>query len=465
MSVFRRKAFYPNNMIKTLGDARPKFRDLAPGVQHQLAELVWSASAKRRRHSVYEDAVTIGYDELNKKFGRGRFRQLNEELELFDRLDELYRTSGTKGHTAGYRIKPDIQEAIERMLNNIKAGKRTVSLVYEDGREMLKVPKAVPAKGMDGQTIKNWKGVKGLKPAPVDIGSLKRLLRFLEKAKHSHDLFADMSEDEVERLLESSLKLLALASSKVAYGHVIHAYEQAGSGRLYAQGINLQNSQRLIKQVALYGLWEYDIANCHFAIFQQMADRVSFDTPHIDRYLANKKVTRQGIADRVGISYDEAKDCLLMTMYGAPASPWPENAIPEAIGVEAAKRLFADPAFRGISEEIKGGRAAILEAQPVITGRGGVRRIQNAFGRFIDADATAPEKLAHLVQGVEAWMMDLMATLHADDIVLLQHDGFASTRQLDCKQLERLVLDKTGFVIELEESRLSVPAHMNKPRD
>lgn len=465
--MFRRKAFYPNNMIQTLGRVRPKFKDLATVDQHKFAELIWSVGAdKRKAHSVYEGAISFSYEELDRKFQRSQFKRLNEALQFFDRLDESYRTDGGKGHTAGWRLQPDITVAIDRMLDNIKAGKKMVKLVYEDGRNMLKEPKTVPAKGRDGQTIDRWKKAKTLKSPPVNMMGLRRLLKHLERTKRGKtaDLFSAISEAEIDRLLDIGHKALALSSSTIAYGKMIHSYEQIDSGRLYAQGINLQNSQRLLKQVALYGLWEYDIANCHYAIFKQMAKRVEIDTPHIDHYLQNKEATRKGIADRVGITPKEAKDCLIMTLYGSPASPYHENAIPEAIGVDAAKRLFVEPTFKGLAEEIKGGRAAILSTQIVLTGRGGQQVIKNAFGRAIDIEQTAPQKLAHLVQGVEAWMMDLMVSLHSEDIVLLQHDGFASTRKLEPDMLTRMLLAKTGYLVELEEVRICVPADLGKPR-
>jgi hypothetical protein len=43
------------------------------------------------------------------------------------------------------------------------------------------------------------------------------------------------------------------------------------------------------------------------------------------------------------------------------------------------------------------------------------------------------------------------------DIVLLQHDGFASRKQLDIALLERVIHEKTGYRMRLEENQIDIP--------
>lgn len=462
---YRRPKFFPvDPIVNALIKERPHFANLSDEIQRVLAEMIWSSVEKRKQHTVHENAVSISYLELDRKFSRSRFRHMNEELQLFERLSESYRIKGGTGHTAGWRLLPDIAEAVDQALDAV--ARNSVQLKYEDGRRVLKAPAPLPAKDMNNQTIKGWAGAKQLQHPHVDVVGLRRLLKYLEKKMTSpvEDLFYYMTNDGYLRRLSAIRRLIALASTDIAPGQVIHAYEQINSGRIYAQGPNLQNSPRVLKEVALYGMWEYDIANCHYAVFQQMASVVGVGTPCIAAYLANKKATRQNIADRVGINYEDAKECLLMVMYGAPANPFPDNAIPSAIGEDAAKRLFADPVFMGIADEIKRGRTAILAAQAVLTGQGGKQVIKNTKNLSIAADAPAAERLAHLIQGVEALMLDTMTTVHADAVALMQHDGFASTRRLDRAQLCRLVFERTGYDIELEETQIYTSADLGSPR-
>jgi hypothetical protein len=70
--------------------------------------------------------------------------------------------------------------------------------------------------------------------------------------------------------------------------------------------------------------------------------------------------------------------------------------------------------------------------------------------------------LAHLIQGVEARMLKVVLKLYAPEIVLLQHDGFASKSRLDVRLLERTISEEIGYSVVLEEERIWVPADLNK---
>jgi len=66
------------------------------------------------------------------------------------------------------------------------------------------------------------------------------------------------------------------------------------------------------------------------------------------------------------------------------------------------------------------------------------------------------KRMAHLIQGVEAFLLRTALRLYPDDIILLLHDGFVSTRQLDKEWIEKEVKDITEYDMELSESQLSV---------
>lgn len=453
----KRAAFFVDGMVRMLRRVRPHFKAETPEIQHAIASLIWQASIKSREHSKYDGAVFFTYKELEKKFGRGKFPAINQRLDMFEMLREDY----TKSYARGYKLKPDIAVAQQKMLKHIRTHRPAVMLMLEDGRYMRKVPEAVASKDMSGITASKWEGAKQLLPTPVDIERLRDLLQWLERQikANTKDLFSAVDVESLRRLEEVAGKILAMASFDISgtRGLVIHHYVEADSGRLYAQNINLQTAPRLIKQTALHGLWEYDIENCHYSIFNQMAHRAGFEAENIKSYLAHKKDTRQGIADRMDISFEQAKVCLLAIMYGARASEFHENAIPDAIGQAAAKRLFKDAVFKGIHEDIKKGRQIILAAQTSSRGT-----ICNAIGKTISDKESAPKRLAHLIQGVEASILKEILKLYSSDLVLLQHDGFASKRPLDVRLMEQAIHDNTGYCMKLEGEQISIPPDLNR---
>ncbi len=190
-----------------------------------------------------------------------------------------------------------------------------------------------------------------------------------------------------------------------------------------------------------------------------MAQRAGYDAENIKRYLVGKLKTRMGVASRIGITFEQAKVCLLAIMYGARANAFHENAIAEAIGQRAARLLFRDRVFTNIHEDIMRGRKIILGAQRPSRGV-----IFNAVGKSISATGGAPERLAHLIQGVEASMLKVVLDLHGADIVLLQHDGFASRKRLDGALLAQAIHEKTGYRITLEEHQIDIPPDLNKTK-
>jgi hypothetical protein len=70
--------------------------------------------------------------------------------------------------------------------------------------------------------------------------------------------------------------------------------------------------------------------------------------------------------------------------------------------------------------------------------------------------STLSKMLAHLIQGVEAKALKTVIDLYPNDIVLLQHDGFAATKKLDSKVIMDAVKEATGYQMDLESSRIQI---------
>ena len=66
------------------------------------------------------------------------------------------------------------------------------------------------------------------------------------------------------------------------------------------------------------------------------------ELPEVCHYLGNKEAVRAGLAQRVEISEDDAKACLIALIYGARFTLWAKAEIPNLIGPARARKLFAD---------------------------------------------------------------------------------------------------------------------------
>ena len=455
----KRDDLIPEDFLVYLKKAIPGFRVESDRHQMALAKMLWNGTNKKRAHSHYADHLRFHHTEMDEAFGRRQFNPVNERLGLFTvtawSVDEKF--------TKGYALTDLARQALETYL--AKVYKKPTSLLYMDAsgiKVQKSLPEAVASRGMDGMTTTAWRRAKTLNAARVDLDGLHRLRTWTVKTRDAWraghppptGLFAQIPSLEViERLADAAGRIIRMARTDIlGDGYIMHRYAQSRSGRLYGVGVTLQNAPTLIKQAALAGQWEYDFSNCHFTILDQMAARFGHDCMAIRHYLDNKHPIRQSIAEQAGITAEQAKVCLLATLYGARASLSEKNAIPEEIGADAAERLYRVEQFLAIKADIQGARQKILAGWPRT--RNG--RLVNAFGKAIPRTAKAEERLAHLIQGVEALALKTVINMHPDEVCLVQHDGWASPDRLNAKTIEAAVLDATGYRLDLEEERIQI---------
>jgi len=449
----------PEDFLNHLVASIPGFSGESRQHQFELSRMAWIGMTKSNQHSHVEHAMTFFYKDLNLAFGRSKFSKINS------RLNFLNRTPGwslNRGHTRGYFFSEHVRLSIEEYLARAPWDS-TTRLLMADGKSLKSIPRAVASKDKAGVTTRAWVNAKGLNLVTVDLKALDRLktelLTACDELRRS-DVTASAASypvlASVERVVNMIGKVSRLSMTEAAgSGRMAHHYEEATSGRLYPIGISLASAQTVVKDAALTGNWEYDIANCHYAIFAQMAKKSGHECPAIADYLDRKDDTRSAIATKAGISVRQAKTCLVALMYGARASSWHENAIPTEIGAEAAERLYLSPAFKALTADIAKARDVIL-SRCASSPKGWK---VNAFGKSISGETSKAQQMAHLLQGVEAKALQAVINSFPDDVVLVQHDGFASRNKLNVAEVSDAIFTATGYHLVLEERLLEADAY------
>lgn len=461
-----RSTFTPESFVEQLAFDVPGFAKETREVQAAVAGIIWIGACSDRDHSIHEGYWSFHHTEIAAAFGR-KFNEINGRLAFFDVYGKWRFASkffGEDGFTKGYRLTARFQASLDMILAN--RDPKMTRLMDARGLKYRTLPKAVASQDMSGVTTNRWKAANEddcvLKLVPVNIPEILKLLDVTEEKitnwrRREHPSGDPIFEDDpdldyLEDLRLSALKLVVVAQTDIGGpGKVMHRYVESESGRLYATGTaNLQNARKILRHAALSGFWDYDIENCHFSIIAHMAAHAGFRCCAIENYIANKAQVRTDIAQAVGITIDETKRCLIALMYGAKTTSWYENAIPRTIGAGAARRLNESPVFSAIAEDVKNAGARIL-ATTEPNRQGG---LVNAFGKSLQG-GNPSQRLAHLIQGVEAQALRACFVLHPDSIMLLQHDGFTSTRQLDATPMEMAMKRITGYTFELAEKRIS----------
>jgi hypothetical protein len=447
-----RSVTVPEDFLSHLKATIPGFSGETELHQFALACMAWIGRSKSNRHNYFEGFMTFSYKDLDEAFGRSKFESVNKRLGMFQRTSNW---SKTQHRTRGYRFAGDLRDSVADYMT-ASPWSTTTRLMMAVGKAVKTVPPAVASKDKSGVTTSAWVAAKKLNLVKVDLKALAELKSWLqdrsaELREYDGELDPEPLRANIDRAIETIGKICRSAMTQAAgKEHIAHHYEESNSGRLYPTGISLASAQTVVKDAALTGCWEYDVSNCHYAILAQMSAKFGHTCTAIGDYLIHKKQIRADIADQAGISLRNAKTCLVAIMYGARASTWHENAIPLEIGEEAAARLYATPLFMGLKEDIAKARAAVLSKCPKTrTGS-----IENAFGKSISKAKNLEQKMAHLLQGVEAKALQAVVNRFPEDIILVQHDGFVSATRLDVNVLSEAIFEATGYRLELEERQL-----------
>jgi hypothetical protein len=286
----------------------------------------------------------------------------------------------------------------------------------------------------------------------VDIQA--RLMRHQAGAVTGELFSAEPSIKFLKALQQDAAMLASKARNEAWYSCVLHRYFEVESGRVYVEGVaNLQNCYRVLREAAMAGQYDIDIENCHYSILAQMAAAQGYQSTVINDYLANKEQMRSELAAEFGISVRQVKDALIALIYGAKFSLRAKDALPKIFNsTKLAERVYQHPKFLALRDDIAGARAAVLAAQTVTR-----RTIKNCRGLTISLDdSNERQQLAHLLQGVEVAALEAAYRLYPKEIVLLQHDGFTTTKPLDTKRIEAAILEATGYRLEVDQKVIQV---------
>jgi len=428
----------------------PGFKSEPIETQISLIHTMRRSYHKRRQHKENEEAFYMSWKELEKEYGRGGFNEVNERLKLFHIVAE---GSPSRGVTKQYLLDDKADQIYATARHKRPRGKLT-KVLDGVGKFINKLPGVLASKDVKNVTAKFWSDEQIPQLVPVNIEALDKLAEQLKQLENKPDLFVMADKRKIEHRLYYINELRSDAHWEITgRGNVAHRYQEAKTGRLSAMGINLQNAPRTVRKAALVNQWDYDFENCHYAIMQQMAKRYDMECPNIECYLRLKSNIRKYLADEIGVHVKQIKRALIAIIYGAHASSSEKAALFDAVGgKEKARLLINTQTFSNLHKEVKQARNVILDNWP--TSRGS---LINACDKGISEKEDKNKRMAHLIQGVEAFMLRTALRLYPDDIILLVHDGFVSTRQLDRERIIKAIKGTAGYDMDLSEERISMP--------
>ena len=478
-----------DDLTATLEGVIKGFSKLPIETRQKMAYMVELCDLWDRSHLKWEDSSWFDYRELDEWFGRGGFEKINDELGVFEVTEgwgaSAKQTGGynksSVSYTKGYKLTEVVQDAVDRYLDLSFRQRGETELRDLKGGLIKTLPESISSKVRhDKNKTAIWsKGQKPPKVVPVNMDNLIRLERYyLTLVEEQGDLFAEegRTAKDLHYNLRELKKLLRRANTKPAgRGNLPQHYQEHRTGRIYAVGVNLQTAPRDVRNAALEGHWDYDIDNCHYTLFTQLAARYGYEAKAINHYLDNKESVREELAKEIGLTRRQVKTCLLAILYGARTNTSHRSAIPKEIAKPSryvteehkakAERLYEHPIFKELYKDIGKGRRVILES--LGCNRKGF--LENAFGKGIRVQkskdgkkkpATKEQQLAHLLQGIEAKALYTVVQEISDNLLLLlMHDGFITRERIrkhDLSKLSKKISEATGYKLSLLEKRVVV---------
>jgi hypothetical protein len=211
--------------------------------------------------------------------------------------------------------------------------------------------------------------------------------------------------------------------------------------------------------VALSGLYDYDISNCHLAIMRQLAVRLGVQMPTLDNYLANKADTRKSIAQNIYQSIDwgivshsdqvkSVKAAILLLAYGGKLSTSPKVELSKLIDQDSARLAFVrHPLVRSLNSEFNLAAKAIVASHATASGV-----ITNALG--VRSQFSLPKDykraISHIITGVEAKALDAILQRWGDSVLLAIHDGWVMRESIPVEQFEDEIAQACGMRLRVE---------------
>jgi len=394
-------------------------------VESKIVDFVKLSFFKNRKHKHYKGYQSYHYKELDKHFGRSNFELINDTIGLFDVLPYSFGENFTRGLKPSTKLIECFNKAIDQWLPEVDITEH----------ETFSKSGGIASRDTNGNNSK-FKG-NILQAVQVNIEALANLAKITPETKK-----------EIIIKAQAAVMLdLALDKKHLPKKWISQRYIQHKTGRLYSDGVSLQNCCREVRHSALHGLYSFDIDNCHYSILAQLTKTA---TPIINHYLNNKKLVRNELSRDLNLPIDKVKQILISIIYGASLNKFKVgNAIADICQTEKRyNQVLSNELIQSLHKEVTKAGGELVKANTLKTGRHS-GKVKNIMGLICD-DRTPSKKLSHLLQGYEVKALEVVTSITKTDTAALLHDGWVTYSDYDKATFEKAILEQTELRLAVD---------------
>ena len=297
-------------------DPKSSHLSLTPLRQQRLSELTNRVMRGDFRHHSLIPMAEINASALHSSYLRKKFRDYKPILEnYFDVVNASYQFGNGTGHTRKYKLKDWV---VEEYLSDLKNSAPIVLSRFQD-------KKHIPINLVPDYAVHEFDINGKEKACNITLQSIVKL-----NSDKIDDVIYELenSKSIVPRNYIRIINLIHLYQWKKALNNtlvpnsILQLYQESTNGRLSplskVNSPNIITTPNRIRKILFsdMGLYYYDMSNCHFSIFNSLAEQYGVECPNLKYYLENKHACRNEWSEKYYVRIKSLKAYLISWLYG-----------------------------------------------------------------------------------------------------------------------------------------------------
>jgi hypothetical protein len=395
-------------------------------VSDKMLDFVCRSFFSNRKHRLHDGYTSHYCRVLDIYFGKRQFSFINKEIGLYDVIAADYTKQLTRGIKPTAKLMECFNRAVDQWLPDIDITEH--ESISESG--------GVLSRNVTGSNSKFKSNI--LQAVQINVEALSQLIKITP---------TNNRETLVKAQAAVMLELAVDTKNGFPKGWISQRYTEHKTGRLYSDGVSLQNCCKEVRYSALNELHSYDFDNCHYSILAQLTTK---KTPTIDYYLQHKKEVRTRLSNDLNLPVADVKQILISLIYGATLGAYDDtHAISKVCKTkECYLMVKANVIISGIYSEIAAAAKEIVKNHTQKKGRF-AGKVVNKMG-LVCEDRTLNKKLSHILQGYEVAALEVVTSITKSDTAALLHDGWVTYSLYNKALFEDAVFNQLGIKLSVD---------------
>lgn len=395
-------------------------------VSDKILDFVCRSMFSTRRHRLHNGYASHYCRVLDGYFGKRQFSFINKEIGLYDVIDAYYTQKLTRGLRPTTKLMKCFNRAVDQWLPDIDIAEH----------ESRSKSGGVLSRNVNGNTSKFKSNI--LQTVQINVEALSQLIKI-----------TPINDREILVKAQAAVMLELALETKNGFpkGWISQRYTEHKTGRLYSDGVSLQNCCKEVRHSALNKLHSYDFDNCHYSILAQLTTK---KIPTIDYYLKHKNEVRERLSNELNLPIADVKQILISLIYGAKLGAYDITyAISKICKTkECYSMVKANLIIGGIHSEISSAAKEIVKNHTQRKGRF-TGKVVNKMN-LVCEDRTLNKKLSHILQGYEVAALEVVTSITKSDTAALLHDGWITYSRYNKTLFEDAVFAQIGIKLSVD---------------